>query len=562
MDISPHEIIKLLRREYLFQNLSDEQLVWIASQFTPEEYERDQEVYIQETSPDAFYMVFTGRVRKIHVRGGQTRLLNVLGRGEFFGEYSLLYDQPHWVTVRTVEKSILLRMPRSNFEQMLQAYPDLREILIATAQSRKLARSIRFEWVGADETVQFICRKHDIFLYAGLILPVMLGLIAIPLLAFGLAPFSRFASWSILASLFLIAVAIIWALWNILDWANDYYLVTNRRVVWVEKLIGLYESRREAPLDTILAVNVTSSQIGRWFGYGSVSVRTFTGGIVMERASAPYRFAAFVEGFKRRSMELSKEEEAKAMEIALEQALTRQAVEEQPPLPEVPAQPPPPPQAAQPERQRITFQEIMRNILKVRYQQGSVITYRKHWFILARKAWIPLLGLIVVFAASLLLISTINPFVPNPMLPYLMTATGAGFLIFLVWGVYEYVDWINDIYRLTPDQVMDIERKPLGQEVKKTAPLESILSIEHERDSLLGVILNFGTVVINVGQTQFIFIGVYNPAQVHADIADYREAMLRRKRQSEAARERERMINWLVTFHNQMEKMEDETTPP
>jgi hypothetical protein len=39
-----------------------------------------------------------------------------------------------------------------------------------------------------------------------------------------------------------------------------------------------------------------------------------------------------------------------------------------------------------------------------------------------------------------------------------------------VWWFYEYVDWINDIYILTPDQIMDIYRTPLGREDKKTAP--------------------------------------------------------------------------------------------
>jgi hypothetical protein len=135
-----------------------------------------------------------------------------------------------------------------------------------------------------------------------------------------------------------------------------------------------------------------------------------------------------------------------------------------------------------------------------------------------------------------------------------------GFLLFtviLLWLGYHYWDWANDIYRLTPEQILDIERKPLGQEVKKTANLDSILSIEHERENFLGILFNFGTVTINVGQTKFTFNGVYNPDQVHQDISDYREALNRRRRMAEANRERERMVNWLVAFHNQTEKLEE-----
>ena len=73
--------------------------------------------------------------------------------------------------------------------------------------------------------------------------------------------------------------AVLWGIWNWIDWGNDYYIVTDQRVVWVEKVIWLYESRDEAPLTTILAVNTTSTFLGRWLHYGSVIVKTFTGEI-------------------------------------------------------------------------------------------------------------------------------------------------------------------------------------------------------------------------------------------------------------------------------------------
>src|SRR5690606_2679620 len=94
----------------------------------------------------------------------------------------------------------------------------------------------------------------------------------------------------ILIGFAMMVIGLGWALWNIIDWSNDFYIITNQRVVWVEKLIGLYDSRREAPLDTILAVNVNSSFIGRTFGYGDVMVRTFIGGILMRNMNNPNDF--------------------------------------------------------------------------------------------------------------------------------------------------------------------------------------------------------------------------------------------------------------------------------
>ena len=200
----------------------------------------------------------------------------------------------------------------------------------------------------------------------------------------------------------------------------------------------------------------------------------------------------------------------------------------------------------------------MQNFLKVRYERDGVITYRKHWFVLFKKAWIPFLVLSGLFILLVLyfgerLLSTGAGLPSGVFVLGLAIPIGA---IFFLWLGYEYLDWRNDIYRLTADQILDIEKKPLGQEVKKTAPLESILSIEHERANIIGIMLNFGTVTINVGDTRFIFYNVFNPDQVHSDIADYREALNRRKRAKEAERERDHMVNWLVTYYNETEKLE------
>jgi hypothetical protein len=126
-----------------------------------------------------------------------------------------------------------------------------------------------------------------------------------------------------------------------------------------------------------------------------------------------------------------------------------------------------------------------------------------------------------------------------------------------LWWLYQYVDWSNDIYQLTPEQIIDIERRPLGTEDKKTASLDSILSLEHTRNGVIQLLFNYGNVTINVGEAKFLFRGVYNPDQVHQDVADYMEARARKKRDQEAARERERMVDWLVTYHNQTQSSEE-----
>jgi hypothetical protein len=119
----------------------------------------------------------------------------------------------------------------------------------------------------------------------------------------------------------------------------------------------------------------------------------------------------------------------------------------------------------------------------------------------------------------------------------------------VLWWVYRYVDWRNDIYQVTPDQVIDISRKPLGTEQRRSAPLENILSTEAERIGFTGYLLNYGTVFITVGGTHLDFEDLMDPASVQADIDRRRETRQERKREAEAAAERERMSAWLMAYY-------------
>jgi hypothetical protein len=192
------------------------------------------------------------------------------------------------------------------------------------------------------------------------------------------------------------------------------------------------------------------------------------------------------------------------------------------------------------------------NYIKVRYEQDGVITYRKWWPVLVKKTWFPFLLLIFWSVGMVFLIKQNGADGSKTIFLVLMFAILLGLII---WIGYGFVDWRNDIYRLTPTQIFDIEKKPLGTEISKSAEIENILTITHERN-FLGTLLNYGNVVITVGQTQFIFLSVYNPDRVHQDVANYQEALRQRKRKAQEARERERMINWLLAYDGESEKLE------
>ena len=549
--------LPLLKIQYLFQGLDDDQMEHIVEKFDVVSADPGDVVGPQQETGRYFYIVAKGKVGVIQTANSRERQLNILKPGDYFGEDALLFRYPSRASYVSYSRTILLRLEYENFFELLQEFPDIKLNLSITAESRQLVRRERFPWLGEDEVIYLVNRKHEFFLFRSLILPILIWVISIPVLVVSFASADSTLSGiaiKVVGALMFFG-SMLWGVWKYLDWGNDFYIVTNQRVIWSEKVIGLYDSRSETPLDTVLAVDVTSSQLGRILDFGDVTVRTFTGGILMRKMSKPNRFASYVEGFKRRIKAVSAVEEAHEMQSALKQSL-RQSLDmpEMMALEEDEITPPISLEEQDVEEQTRGLRETMRNFLKVRYEEGDSITYRKHWFVLFRKIFWSLVVLFLVIVLLAFLGLQVE-FFSGATLSFLGALLLAGVL---AWMVYEYADWSNDIYRVTPEQIYDIERKPLGQEVKKTAPLESILSVEHERESLIGILLNFGTVTINVGETKFQFFNVFNPDQIHQDVSDYREALNRRKQQAEQERDRRRMVDWLVTYHKETEEIDEE----
>ncbi len=549
-DISKYA--SLLKQQYLFQGLNDAQLAHVVTHVERIEKFKDDVIYAQGSPGDKFYVIFQGRVRVTQKEGQRERQLRILNTGDYFGEGGLLFKRPRSDTITALEPTVLLRLSREDFFELLEIMPSIRMNLSATAESRYLALKENFDWLSDDEVIYLIRRKHELFLLISLIPPVILGLIALPIFVLSFSQTSpSLTIAALLFGIFGMIGSVMWGIWNWLDWGNDFYIVTSQRVVWLERVIFFYYSRQEAPLTQVLSVNVKTSFIGRIFNYGSVDVRTFTGGIPMQNMTDPKQFASYVEGFQSRAQRQQREAEAEVIEKELHKRIHKESE----PLPVKPAPPKPAENKKKPKQSALQY--ILDTFLKVRFEQDNVITYRKHWLVLIGKTLAPtMVFLMLVILYGLLLYQYL--FRDGIGISGLPVSVLAGLLLFAVilWWGYHYLDWNNDIYQLTPEQIVDIERKPLGEEQKKTAPLDSILSLEHARLGIIQLIFNFGNVVINVGQTKFIFRGVHNPDQVHQDVADYIEARRRKRQEVEAERERKRMLDWFGTYHQQHDEIE------
>jgi len=557
--------IAFLKKIHLFYGMADDHLATVAEEMEEVSYPRDSVIFEQDGKAESFYLIYGGSVRIVRKQGGKEIQLAQLVKHDYFGEMALISKRRRSATVTALTDISLLVLTRKNFEKLFKHAPQLRLNLDVAIRSRQLARSLKFKWLRSDEVIYFLARKHPIVLYQKLTLPLLSLLAPIGLLAvwvFYLRLFLvAFFGWGLLIAVFL------WIVWRAVDWGNDYYIVTNQRVVWLEKVVGIYDSRQESPIGTILSVGVETDQLGRILDYGNVIIRTFVGRIPFNHVTHPEQAQHMIEEYWNRTKDHAAGMEKEAMKNAIRKRLNlpipkqERGFGEAAPAPKKDA-PPPNPNAGM----AAILKFLGANTLKLRYEQGENVIYRKHWVVLVIESWRAFAGAI---GTLLLLLYRLSQLAFDPVKSLFSLQGGfhpdtwaavffVAFFPFSIWLIYEIMDWSNDKFEVTNEQIIDIDRKPFGTESRNAAQLENILSTVYERKGLLGNIFNFGTVHITVGGSKLAFEDVMDPATVQSDIDRRRMARQTKKSEGAVTAERERMAEWLATYHKASDQFKEE----
>lgn len=546
---SQPQIASTLQNLVLFKGLLENEIEQIASRFSRRSLQPGEVLFTGRRPRSDLYIVLSGKIFVLPEFGEPP--VKIVHAGDFFDEEGLLYGEPDSAVITTDQFTELLHLEEEDFYWLLRQYPQIKPSLSRTPENQELIRRGKFDWLGDDELIVFLERKHKAIFIYGLLGPVILYLISLSIV-FLIAPAEVSASlWAggVLCAGTLAFLATLWGIWGWIDWGNDYYIVTNHRVVLVEKVIFLYESRDEAPLNTILAVNVMTPFIGRLLGYGSVAVRTFTGEIMLRNLPNPNRLAAIIEEYRYRLQMGRERGELRRIDEAIQTRILKRAESTSPSLSISKSGNLKP---GEPSR----LARFFSNFFTMRFEEGNIITYRKYWPTLFGKIWIPTLGCLVtiIVLVHLLNVQRNEQITTGAFALILLIDAALLLFIFIPWWFYKYLDWRNDIYQVTDKYIFDIERKPFGTEMKKSAPLENILSLEHERLGILGYLLNFGFVTINVGETKFVFREVHDPARVQQDIFNRIIALRQAKEESEAAHQRQQFVDVLDIYYHNVEE--------
>lgn len=109
------EKVLLLREVDIFSQVSTQELAYLAAILEEKPCAAGEVVYQQQDPADSMYLVVSGRVRVYR----EQLAITVAGQGEAFGTWALFDEEPRLSAAATVEDTLLLRLDKEDFIDLL-----------------------------------------------------------------------------------------------------------------------------------------------------------------------------------------------------------------------------------------------------------------------------------------------------------------------------------------------------------------------------------------------------------------------------------------------------------
>ena len=548
MIVNRDNLLKMLRSVYPFNRAEQEQLSILADKTEVVFFKAGEMVYMQGAGAKYLYIIFEGEAEVLKEERHTLVKKNHLYAGDLLGEDTLTRKQLRQTSVRALKDTLLIRISMPVLARFIQRNPDTRtdfQFIVAYYEAL-IKRSARLDF--GTEAIYYIGQPHGLYLVVKTILVLFLTLI------FGAGVFwlqsvgviSTMLSYGLGGALAL--VFMLWFWWNFLEWSNDIYIFTDRRVINQEQGVFLYEGREETPMDMIISLSSQASFLGRQYGFGDLFIKTFTGSLRLKNVPRVDQTRTYLDYLIEKSRQSKRREEKQDFANYLNSRKGNAGAAEF--------------QAGEAEAHIASVGQIhstsfVQRLLGLKHTRGDTVIYRTHWLFLFRKTILPFLLLAALALLLGYMLGTHARLLDSPFVfgLLILSMTAAS-----LWWLYQYLDWRNDQYIITPDQLIDVYRKPLGREDRRTAPLENIQSIRYQRLGLLGLTFNYGTVYVKVGNEDFTFDNVYRPLEIQQTLFAYLERADLIEKRATLAEQQRQMLDWMDTYQ-QYTRDHDEDDP-
>ncbi len=553
-------------------------VAWI---FTP----RFQTLTRQGETSGVFYLLVEGEaiVRAVDERG-RRRPRNYVFPGQSFGRTSLLTGAVHDATMETTQPSYWLRLTRDDLSRFnryfMLAQPSpvlswargltcllMRLMGLVWGAARQavqeqcrpwtsiwrylggrppLAERLvgkRAGWKDPDEHILWFDRKHIYFFLLSIMTPLLL--LSVALAFFVLSLMGRASPLAREFSLMLSLLLALWVFYRLYDYVNDFYAITDRRVIHREQLVPIRDVWEEVPLERIQDLNLRRGFFGKFLNYGTVAVQTAApqGGIVMHNIPDPDGVYNLLNRARSRVGARARARQRERLREDLQQRLYVNLLAEWSPVATGKVYPLDrvhrEEQASTPRRGGALH---IPWTPKMFWRAGNTYYWRKHYVRLFLRIALPLILVLIGLILFVLAISMRSLIMDvHPSAWYgLMLALSLFFFFSVALLVWRYDDWRNDLYILMPDRIIDLEKKPFFmEEERREATLDRVQDTRVERKGPFAYIFNYGTVIVQTaaqeGELRFRYVA--DPLGVARHIAEAREAYQRRRERQEMERQ-------------------------
>lgn len=565
------EALELLQQIALFKNLPTQHLAALAGIAKREHFNPGERLVVQGDLGNRLFIVDSGLVNLRHTdTHGIERSVGVVPTPQtqkstelpkrYFGDQMFTTQEPFRFHADAVRPTDVYVITREDFDALVEQRPGILHMLGFIRVAEK-ERTHGYHWITAGETVAIVERKHWFALLPGLV-PVGILIVAAAVILFVLHFFlvAQMLQWLAVGAAVLILLVFGY---QIYDWINDEYIVTNQRVAHVERVIFTLELRESVPIEKVLGVTLDQKFPAAFFGCSTVIVQSAgreEGNVTFEFIGHGEKIRKMIQDGQTRVQERQVAEERDRFRQSIRQELRHylmpDALAAERAAQEAQAA------AAQP-RARRTGRQIVQgwvaSWLNLEIKEPGRTRWRKHWIVLMRQTARWLLSLVILNV--ILYFFAVNPSLQFP--GYWLGGLVA--LIICLGGLlYQWEDWRNDIYVVTESQVIDTEALPFGLSSKSTtAPLDQVQDIRVEVPGTLAFFLNFGDVKIETaGQSgQMIFYSIHNPRDAQEEIFRRLEEFRRRRAERENSIRSRTVIDALLAYDRLKHEQQAASSP-
>jgi len=524
----------------IFSDLNEEELADLDSIADEFAFEKDAMIAYPRDMADRLIIVREGRLFScLRDKNGVVRDSRSYFSGDYFNDTWLFTTQVHSDSVRGAEPGRFIFIEQKKFLDFLKRNRDAVDYLLLSDEANQAARGSPVVQAGRrfkslkllpDEIVAYEKRRSIAVLLFNIGLPIVLAILLISLIAAFLGLGSTGAR---VIVLLLALLTLFIVIWRVLDWANDYFVITSKHIIHREYSLQKFKARiNKIPVDQVQSVEILKPNfLSTALNVGSARITTAaqSGTVIFDNVDNPAEIQDIIEDLRAETQAL---DEGRVQQDI--RALFDKHFDVGPGYNKFD-------EPADDWGDDSTSADVkgILSLLRKRLTRGvgtkivapdGTITYRKHPVtLLGRTMWPMLVGLLLII---LIMMSEGR---------IRLFFAGLLFLDFL-WYIWKFEDWRNETFQLTDRLVVDIDRRPFFFGVsRKQAELANVQNVSSEKPSLFANLFNFGNVKIETAgaSPDIIFESVGRPNRVQRDVFQRREAFKSKQRKAQLDQRRQ-----------------------